>query len=89
MDTEKLAQEDGGSAKQPCKSKGAPSILYCIDNIPNNTVKFEVISHFQKRKRFKGGEVVIEEYQAVGSNSALILFENAEGESLYLLNEKV
>jgi len=79
MDTRK---EDDGPAKPPFK--GAPSILYLIDNIPKDAkdTKYKVISHFQKRKRFKGGEVVEEEYLALGPSSALLLFENAEGESL-------
>ena len=78
-----LRKEDEGGAK-PLREgapPGAPSILYFIDNIPTDAekLKFEVISHFQKRKRFKGGEVVEEEYQALGPNSALLLFENSVG----------
>ena len=64
-------------------SRGEPSILYIVDNIPSaEKLKFEVISHFQNRKRFKGGEVVEKEYQVVGPNSALLLFENAGGKSV-------
>ena len=76
-------KEDGGSAKPPLtgESRGGPSILYFVDNIPQDAekLKFEVISHFQKRKRFKGGEIVEKEYQVLGPNSALLLFESAEG----------
>lgn len=73
-----LKQEEDSIKTPP---KGAPSILYFIGNIPENaeSLKWEVISHFQKRKRFKGGEVVEEEYRALGPNSALLLFENGEG----------
>ena len=82
-----LRKVDDGAEKPlregapPGPALGAPSILYFIDNIPTDAekLKFEVISHFQKRKRFKGGEVVQEEYQALGPNSALLLFENSVG----------
>ena len=81
-----LRKEDEDAAKLPRElaPPGAPSILYFIDNIPADAekLKFVVISHFQKRKRFKGGEVVEREYKALGPNSALLLFENAEGNSL-------
>ena len=84
-----LRKEDEGAAKPPREGtpQGTRSILYFIDNIPTDAdkLKFEVISHFQKRKRFKGGEVVQEEYQALGRNSALLLFENAEGNSMCLV----
>ena len=72
-------KEEEGPVRTP--AKGVPSILYFIDNIPEHAkdLKFEVVSHFQKRKRFNGGEVVEEEYQALGPNSALLLFESAEG----------
>ena len=76
MDSLKEAE---GPVRTP--TKGTPSILYFIDNIPENAdkSKFAVISHFQKRKRFNGGEVVETDYRAVGPNSALLLFESAEG----------
>ena len=81
-------KEDDSAAKPPLKgiSRGGPSILYFVGNIPQDAekLKFEVISHFQKRKRFKGGEIVEKEYQVVGPYSALLLFENAEGEWMYV-----
>ena len=85
MDSRK---EEEGPGRTP--AKGVPSILYFIDNIPGNAEKskFEVISHFQKRKRFKGGEVVETEYQALGPNSALLLFESAEGKLMHLVTFK-
>ena len=85
MDSLKEAE---GPVRTP--TKGTPSILYFIDNIPKNAEKskFEVVSHFQKRKRFNGGEVVEKEYQAVGPNSALLLFESAEGKLMRLVTLK-
>lgn len=82
-------QQEEGPVKTP--PKGTPSILYFIDNIPENaeSLKFEVISHFQKRKRHKGGEVVTKEYHPVGPNSALLLFENAEGKWTHVVTFKV
>ena len=79
-------KEEEGPGRTP--AKGVPSILYFIDNIPGNpeNLKFEVTSHFQKRKRFNGGEVV--DYQAVGPNSALLLFESAEGKLMRLVTFK-
>ena len=79
-----LKQEEG-LVKTP--TKGTPSILYFIDNIPENVenLKWEVTSHFQKKKRFKGGEVVPSEYRVLGPNSALLLFENAEGKLLCIV----
>ena len=81
-------KEEEGPGRTP--AKGVPSILYFIDNIPGNpeNLKFEVISHFQKRKRFNGGEVVEKEYQALGPNSALLLFESAEGKLMRLVTCK-
>ena len=81
-------KEDDTAAKPPVtrNSRGGPSILYFVGNIPQDAekLKFEVISHFQKRKRFKGGEVVEKEYQVLGPNSALLLFEDAEGKWMYV-----
>ena len=73
-------EEEEGSVITPVE--GA-SILYFIDKIPGNAekLKFEVITHFQKKKRINGGDVVEKEYQAVGPNSALLLFENAKGKT--------
>ena len=82
-----LKQEEDPVKRPP---KGAPSILYFIDNIPENAenLKWEVISHFQKRKRYKGGEVVTKEYHPLGPNSALLLFENAKGKLTHLVTYK-
>ena len=81
-------KEDDSAAQTPPTgvSRGGPSILYFVDNIPQDAekLKFEVISHFQKRKRFKGGEVVEKEYQVLGPHSALLLFENAQGKWMYV-----
>ena len=83
MDSRK---EDDGPAKPPLTlRKGAPSILYFVTNIPESLtkdekeLKLELISHFQTKKRVKGGDIVKVESQALWPNSALLLFENAEG----------
>ena len=64
-----------------CKLKGAPSVLYLVDNIPSGTSKSRLVAHFQKKKRHNGGEVVEEECKFLGpkSDSALLMFENASG----------
>jgi len=76
--------QSSSKSSAPRSREGAPSILYLIDGVPNNTngdskPNYKVISYFQK-KRNNGGEVVEEEYTSIGPNAALVLFENAFGE---------
>jgi len=68
-------------ATKDSESKGAPSVLYLVDNIPNGTSVSRLIAHFQKRKKHKGGEVVEEECKSLGPDSALLMFENASGKA--------